>query len=257
MSQKPADPREMFAPVAENYLTSKAHNKPDELARIVARVQPYGRILDIGTGAGHTAYAFAPFVDHVTAVDITQAMLDIVAREAIAKGFNNLDTCLAPAEKLPFETGSIDGIVCRLCAHHFDSVAEFMNEVNRVLKPGGYFVLIDTIGPEDDATQREVDAIEALRDPSHAHDLSVTEWNQHLASVGFKTEWMDVTRKQLDLEDWLERMNVPDQHRETLRGQILNSDGTLRDYLNPQTEPKTAFDLWEITFLARKPAPTP
>ncbi|MBX3115414.1 MAG: class I SAM-dependent methyltransferase [Fimbriimonadaceae bacterium] len=256
MSQKPADPRSQFGAVAENYLTSKAHNKPDELARIVARVQPYGKILDIGTGAGHTAYAFAPFVEQVTAIDITQQMLDIVAREAGAKGLQNIDTCLASAEKLPFESGSMDGVVCRLCAHHFESVADFMSEVNRVLKQGGFFVLIDTIGPEDEATQREVDAIEALRDPSHAHDLSVTEWNQHLASVGFVTEWIDVTRKQLDLEDWLERMNVPDEHRVTLRGQILDSAGTLRDYLNPQTEPKTAFDLWEITFLARKPATT-
>lgn len=252
MSQKPADPRSQFGAVAENYLTSKAHNKPDELARLVARVQPYGGILDIGTGAGHTAYAFAPFVEQVTAVDITQQMLDIVARESATKGFQNIDTCLASAEELPFETGSMDGVVCRLCAHHFDSVGNFMREVNRVLKPGGFFVLIDTIGPEDEATQQLVDEIEALRDPSHAHDLSVTEWNQHLASVGFVTEWMDVTRKQLDLEDWLERMNVPDAHRDTLRGQILDSAGRLRDYLNPQTEPKTAFDLWEITFLAAR-----
>jgi len=257
MSQSPADPRTQFGAVAENYLTSKAHNKPDELARIVERVQPYGRILDIGTGAGHTAYAFAPFVEHVVAVDITQAMLDIVERESAAKGFSNISTCLAPAERLPFESGSQDGIVCRLCAHHFDSVAAFMGEVNRVLKPGGYFLLVDTIGPEDVATQRQVDAIEALRDPSHAHDHSVSEWQQNIAAVGFEASWLDVTRKQLDLEDWLQRMQVPDQHRETLRVQILNSTGTLRDYLNPQTEPKIAFDLWEITLLARKPAPTP
>jgi protein-L-isoaspartate O-methyltransferase len=49
------------------------HAQGPGLARLVelTQPQPEWRVLDVATGAGHTAFAFAPFVREVTAVDIT------------------------------------------------------------------------------------------------------------------------------------------------------------------------------------------
>lgn len=250
---EPADPRMSFAPVAEKYLTSAAHAKPDALNALVARIEPQGgTVVDVGTGAGHTTYAFAPRVDKVIAVDITQEMLDIVVRESAAKGFGNVETVLSPAESLPFADGSVRGVVTRLAAHHFDDVAAFVREAWRVLEIDGWFLVVDTVGPEDEDLQDELDHIERLRDPSHGHNLSVSEWGALADAQGFSTEWVDVTRKVLDLEDWLERMDVPENRRPTLRELIMDSEGQLRKYFSPASVPKTTFDLWEMTLFARK-----
>lgn len=250
---EPTNPKDSFAPVAEKYLTSAAHAKPDALNALVARIEPTGGlVLDIGTGAGHTAYAFAPKVDRLVAVDITQEMLDIVSRESKARGLTNVVTELAPAEKLPLNDGLATGVVSRLAAHHFDDVGAFVSEASRVLEPGGWLLIVDTVGPEDKDVQEELDHIERLRDPSHGHDLAVSEWGALIDANGFSTEWVDVTRKSLDLEDWLERMDVPASRHPTLRELILDSEGQLRKYFSPTVAPRTAFDLWEMTLFARK-----
>jgi len=254
MSSEPTNPKDSFAQVAEKYLTSAAHAKPDALNALVARIEPTGGlVLDVGTGAGHTAYAFAPKVDRLVAVDITQEMLDIVERESKIKGLSNVVTELAPAENLPIQDGLAVGVVTRLAAHHFDDVEAFVSESARVLGPGGWLLVVDTVGPEDDEMQDELDHIERLRDPSHGHNLAVSQWGSLVEEHGFSTEWVDVTRKTLDLEDWLERMEVPENRRPTLRELILESEGQLRKYLSPVVGPRPAFDLWEMTLFARKP----
>jgi SAM-dependent methyltransferase len=254
MDSNQPDPRESFAPVAEKYLTSAAHAKPDELAQLVQRIEPIGgTILDIGTGAGHFAYAFSPRVDRVIAVDVTQEMLDIVAREAQSRGLSNIETHLSSAENLGFVDASIDGVACRLAAHHFDDVTKFVGHIARVLKPGAWVVIVDTVGPESLELQDELDEIERLRDPSHRHDLSTSEWGRLIDGAGLDTEWVDVRRKSLDLEDWLERMEVPEGRRPTLRDLILDSEGDLRKYFSPGIGERPTFDLWEMTLFARRP----
>ena len=65
--------RSQFGASAAAYATSKVHAKGASLGRLVELVKPQRswRALDIATGAGHTAAAFAPHVASVVASDIT------------------------------------------------------------------------------------------------------------------------------------------------------------------------------------------
>src|SRR5881628_507865 len=67
-----------FGAVAERYVTSAIHARGGDLARMIALAQPRGdeRLLDIATGGGHTALAFAPLVRAVVATDLTPRMLE-------------------------------------------------------------------------------------------------------------------------------------------------------------------------------------
>src|ERR1700719_1557424 len=100
--------QEQFGATAAHYLTSKPHAKGKSLERLVelAKPQPAWRVLDVATGAGHTAYAFAPHVARVWATDITAEMIDLVRGEAAKKGFSNLRTAYAKAEALSFDDAS-------------------------------------------------------------------------------------------------------------------------------------------------------
>ena len=97
--------------------------------------KPSWQALDIATGAGHTAAAFAPHVARVIASDLTEEMLQEAAKLAAAKGFANMETARADAEALPFEDARFDLVTCRIAAHHFPDVPTFVAEVWRVLKP--------------------------------------------------------------------------------------------------------------------------
>src|SRR5436305_13912770 len=108
-----------FGPNAHAYTTSQGHANQTELEKLVERAapNPADRLLDIGTGAGHTAIAFAPAVSRVIAYDLTPQMLEEVERNAAAKGVTNLETRQGAAEALPYPDASFELVSCRLTTH--------------------------------------------------------------------------------------------------------------------------------------------
>lgn len=249
-----SDAKEQFARVAENYLTSKAHDTPELLRTYVDRVSPSGgRVLDVATGAGHTAFAFAPFVDEVVASDITDEMLQIVAREAPLRGFSNISTAHAEATSLPFDDGSFDGATCRVAPHHFPDVAAFVREVFRVLRSPGWFLLVDTVSPDDAEADRAVNEIETLRDPSHVRSYTPAEWTGFIESAGFEVEWSELRENRMQIEPWFSRMKTPLDVVDRVRPMILDSTGATRAYFKPvEKGGEWSFRLMQIAIVARK-----
>ena len=66
--------------IAERYLAERTRDSEDIrlLDDLIERLPANASVLDAGCGAGHTALAFAPHVAHVTALDLTAAMLEQV-----------------------------------------------------------------------------------------------------------------------------------------------------------------------------------
>ena len=142
--------QQQFGAAAADYATSAVHARGESLARLVELVAPEKRwrVLDVATGAGHTALALAPHVAKVTASDITEAMLAEAKKLAAARGLGNVKTVPAKAEDLPFPDMSFDLVTCRLAAHHFGDVAAFAAEAYRVLMPNGLLAVVDKISPD-------------------------------------------------------------------------------------------------------------
>lgn len=246
------DPRASFGPVAERYGTSSVHNNPTALSRLVEVVQPKGGILlDIATGGGHAAHAFAPYMDFTVATDVTPSMLEVTRKGAQTKSLARFVLAIAKAEMLPFRDRSFAGVICRIAAHHFDDVPAFLREVSRVLLPGGWFVLVDNVGPEDEIAAIALDRIERDRDPSHATYLSVSKWKALLSEAGFQLRHDEGSDKMIEIEDWLERIDAPLEKRSSIREAILRSQGELRGYLRPEVAHSIAsFVLREHFFLS-------
>jgi protein-L-isoaspartate O-methyltransferase len=92
-----------FGEAAADYAASAVHARGPSFTRLIELVnpkKPSWRVLDIATGAGHTALAFAPLVARVTASDITDAMLAEAKKLAAARGLVNFRTARASAETL-------------------------------------------------------------------------------------------------------------------------------------------------------------
>ena len=190
--------QQQFGAHAAAYVTSTVHAKGASLGRLVELVapQPTWAALDVATGAGHTAAAFAPHVGTVIASDLTSEILEEAAKLAKSKGLANMETARADAEALPFADGQFDLVTCRIAPHHFPDVAAFAAGVWRVLKAGGTFALVDNIAPDALSTPgfsagelsqaaQIYNAFEKVRDPSHARCLGMAEWTEVLSDRGF------------------------------------------------------------------------
>jgi ubiquinone/menaquinone biosynthesis C-methylase UbiE len=157
-----------------------------------AHCRPSHRWLDVATGAGFTAVAFAPLVAEVTGLDVSGVMLREARERARAAGLANVVFETGAAESLPFPPEGFDGVVCRLAAHHFLSVPKFVAEAYRVLRPGGRLLVADSAEPDN---APEVDAwhnhVEVLRDGSHVRNCTPAEWRSFVTGAGFVLEEVD------------------------------------------------------------------
>jgi ubiquinone/menaquinone biosynthesis C-methylase UbiE len=200
-----------FGPVAANYATSAVHVSGPDLEAMLAAAAPQGgeRVLDAGSGAGHTALAFAPLVAEVVGVDLTEAMLIQARRLAARRGLSNASFQRGDVERLPFPDGSFDLVTSRYSAHHYPHPSVALREFARVLRPGGVFLLVDVVSPDEPAQDTFLNAIELLRDPSHVRDHSVRQWREMLAEAGFMPELAGTWDLRLEFEPWVARMNTP------------------------------------------------
>jgi len=245
--------QEQFGRNAAAYLTSKPHAQGKSLDRLIALTapRPDWRVLDIATGGGHVAYAFAPQVGQVWATDITAEMVEQVRREAAKKGFANLRTGFAKAEALAFDDASFDLVTCRIAPHHFDSIPAFVAEVYRVLKPGGLFGLVDNVvvpGSVGDF----VNAFERFRDPSHLRAWTMEEWRDCLTKQGFVLDQVEELDKTMEFVPWAARHDATMQA--FLRAMLAHADPDVRASLDPQgSGDALTFRLREGLFIARKP----
>jgi len=253
--------RSQFGANAANYVGSKVHAKGASLARMVELAEPQSSWthLDIATGAGHTAFAFAPHVESVIASDLTPEMLEVCADHASKAGHDNLTTEIADAEALPFEDGSFDLVTCRIAPHHFPNPTTFVAEVARVLRPGGRFVMVDNIVPENERVAHVYNTWEKRRDPSHVRALPVSEWHRLLKNAGLTLKHSEEAAKRMQFQAWVDNMNVPADVRPLLLNDLLGAEPAVANFLKPhgQLSSDTTFELTEGLIVSDKAVTTP
>ena len=249
--------QQQFGATAASYVTSKVHAQGASLARLVELVQPQAdwQVLDVATAAGHTAFIFAPHVAHVFATDITPEMLTVAQEQATKKGIRNATTKLADAEALPFADGTFDLVTCRIAPHHFPNVGHFLAESARVLKSGGLLAVVDNFTPEDQQAGAYIDGIERLRDPSHVHCLSQSEWKAGFAEAGFALLKHEIYDKSMEFLDWARRMNKDAAIEAQLRSLFLDAPPSVVEFIRPKVAGEDIhFVLQEVILIGRKAA---
>ena len=248
--------QEQFARQSHRY--GQGHILEDvEDVRAAAESMPLprcARVLDIATGAGHTALFFATLGHDVTAADIAPPMLERV-REAACKRGLRITTQLHPAEKLPYADGEFDLVTCRVAAHHFSSPQDFVCETARVLKGGGHFLLIDGSVADDQPEAEEwIHRVEKLRDPSHHRFLTPRAWSELCEQNGLAVQSATLTPfKQPDLNWYFETAATTAENRERVRHLIATAPITARELFQIADEDGKIVWWWQrLTLVARK-----
>lgn len=230
--------RTQFGSTAYNYVISVGHSTGHDLDRLVelADCQPTDEALDIATGGGHTALAISRHVKHVVASDLTPRMLDAAREHIEGKGVTNVSFEIADAEQLPFDEASFDIVTCRIAPHHFGDVQAFCNEVARVLRPGGRFVLMDSISPEDAELDAFINELEWRRDTTHVRSYSLAEWQSFLEEAGLQVEEAEYVNRTHEYEDWCARSHMTPEARAGLDRFVLEQPDRVKEYFEIRIE---------------------
>ena len=256
--------RQQFGDKAAAYATSTVHARGRSLARLLELTAPSPdwHVLDVATGAGHTAHLFAPHVRRVTATDLTPSMLRQTRTLARQKDLPGVSVVQADAEEFPFAADRFHLVTCRVAAHHFPHIDRFMAETARVLRPGGLLALVDNVVPGSKLrgkkgriprqAGRYVNAFEKLRDPSHYRCLSIHGWRDAFYAAGFTIHHEEILPMALDFHAWTARMNVRPADIVRLRAMLRQAPKEVLEFLTPVFRgDKITFTLSEAIILGK------
>lgn len=205
--------RAEFSRQAETLESARFFNDADTLARMreAAALTPTSRVIDVACGPGIVVEALAPHAGEVVACDITPAMLERAAARCAKAGLTNVRCVQGPAEALPFADASFDVVVTRAALHHFPNPGAAVREMARVLRPGGRAVILDSTSSENAEESALHNALEILRDPSHARMLPKSELLALLPAAGLvQTSLVEWDNGQT-FDEWLKTANAPER----------------------------------------------
>jgi ubiquinone/menaquinone biosynthesis C-methylase UbiE len=199
--------RSEFTHQADSFARNPVATSAQTLDVVVdlAPADPEAEWLEVACGPGVISRALAGKVGRVQGIDLTPAMIEKARAEAAAEAIENVEFSLGDATALDQQDASFDGAVTRLSFHHIPAPRRVLEEMARVVRPGGSVIVSDLLTDEDADAQAWHQEIERLRDPSHWATPTAARLRAMGEAAGLELEEERILPVDLDYEDWLAR----------------------------------------------------
>lgn len=171
------------------------------------------RVLDVGAGTGAFAFAIAPRVREVVAVEIDEEL----AAHARAVAPSNVEVVVGDGEHLPFEDFSFDLAATLRTLHHTHRPELLVAELVRVTRPGGTILVVDQLAPSDPLASFELTRFEHARDPSTTRLLADADLRGLFDSNGLVLRREQVVSEARDVDAYLDLAGCEGAERERAR----------------------------------------
>lgn len=157
-ASRKSEVRTMFDNIAPRYdlLNHTLSLNIDRLWRrsVVRIVRRSGarQILDVATGTGDLAIALARSIEgaQITAVDLSERMLDVARRKVAARGLDaRIRLVQGDGEHLALDTASVDAATVAFGVRNFGDIAAGLRELARTIRPGGSVVILEFSRPRN------------------------------------------------------------------------------------------------------------
>jgi ubiquinone/menaquinone biosynthesis C-methylase UbiE len=158
------------------------------------------QVLDVGAGTGAFAFAVAPLVAHVTAVELDEEL----AEHARSDAPENVEVIAGNGEHLDLPSFSFDLVGCLRTLHHTPRPELMLAELTRVTKPRGTIVVVDQLAPVDPMAAFELNRFERARDPSTTRLLSDGDLRALFDANNLVLRREHIVREERDLDEYLD-----------------------------------------------------
>lgn len=158
----------------------KGHRPVGEQAIERMRVPVDARVLDVGCGSGWASRLLAGVAikGRVTGIDISNEMINLA--RASSTLFPQCDFEVASTEQLPFSDNEFTHAFSMESLYYYRDIPTALNEIHRVLKPGGVFVAVVDLYWENEASHQWIDK---LKVPVEL--LSIEDYRSLFVDAGF------------------------------------------------------------------------
>ncbi|POY39048.1 arsenite S-adenosylmethyltransferase [Solitalea longa] len=113
-----------------------------------AKIKKGNVVIDLGSGAGNDCFVARSQTGdtgNVIGIDFTEAMINKARANAEKLGYNNVEFRYGDIEKMPVTSAIADVIVSNCVLNLVPNKENVINEIYRVLKPGGHFSISDIV----------------------------------------------------------------------------------------------------------------
>ena len=113
-----------------------------------AKIRKGDVVVDLGSGAGNDAFIARHETGEtgkVIGIDFTPAMIELARKNAVVRGFNNIEFRQGDIEEMPVITATVDVVVSNCVLNLVPNKDAVIKEIYRVLKPGGHFSIADIV----------------------------------------------------------------------------------------------------------------
>jgi ubiquinone/menaquinone biosynthesis C-methylase UbiE len=154
---------------------------------ILAKSLPLpGHVLEIGTGKGRFLAALAKHASPITTLDVDMAQQRAAKLHVRHAGLRQrIRYVIHNAEQLPWDDASFSSVVCVNTFHHLARPQKVLEQMVRVLKPGGKLVLCD-LSPRGFQIFDRIHRFEGGTHPRLKNDFA--EFGRRLRRSGWKTK---------------------------------------------------------------------
>lgn len=171
------------------------------------------RVLDVGSGTGAFAFAVAPRVRAVVAVDSNFEL----AERARLTAPPNVEVIAGDGERLPFGPFEFDVAATLRTLHHTRRPELLVSELARVTRPGGTILVVDQLAPVDPLAASELNRFERARDPSTTRVLADNDLRSLFDANGLVVRTAEHVTERRDLDAYLDLAGCAGDERERAR----------------------------------------
>lgn len=214
-------------------------------------------LLDVGSGPGPVALAFAPYVAGAVALDPAPEMLHAARLAGRRAEVTNVAAVVGDAHRLPFADRSFALVAARACPHHFADIRVAVAEMARVLAPGGRLGIADGTVPDDPEIDAFFNRLDTIHDPTTVRNYSAREWRGFLEAAGLRVDFTNPcvleTGDGRSLSEWIARSGGSSEVLATCRDMLLQAPAKIRDWLRVRPAgDDVIFELPRVVMVARK-----
>ncbi|GAK59890.1 methyltransferase type 11 [Candidatus Vecturithrix granuli] len=199
----------------------KIHSNDEQLNALLnlMDIKSGMKYLDIGTGNGYVAFALAKRYPDIFVWGIDIAENSMQQNNAICEKekIPNATFVAYDGIKLPFDRDNFYGAVSRYAFHHFPNIQKFILELNRIIKPEGFFLFSDPKTYDNDC-ENFVDQFQQHMNDGHVHFYKRKEIETYFNAGGFYV--------QKEFESTIRYPRIMDKKYEEL---LKKTDGKILD----------------------------